>query len=310
MVIKMYIATNESRISGRGVVNILPQALRHCMCNVNLEEAIEIRMITGKPFVIRYPDGDYYLSAKSKLLQKPINAVKVNKKLLDETVEKITKSSIYAVREEIRNGYVTIEGGHRVGIAGTAVTENGTVEFIKNISAVNIRIANEVIGAADEVINCINDGYIKNTLIISPPCTGKTTMLRDIARQLSNGGYTVAIADERCEIAAMYEGKSSFDLGNLTTVLDNCPKDKAMTMLLRSMSPDVIITDEIGTEGDIEAIKAIINSGVGIIASVHGKNVQQIMRRKALSELADMFDVMITLSKRNGIGTIEEINYA
>lgn len=303
----MYIATNESQLGGRGVVNILPQVLRHCMCSINLDEAIEMRMIIGRPFVIRYPDGDYYLSAKSKLLQKAVNAVTINKKLLDEAVERITKSSIYAVREEIRNGYITIEGGHRVGIAGTAVTENGDVEFIKNISAVNIRIANEVIGAADEVINHINSGGIKNTLIISPPCMGKTTMLRDIARQLSYGGYTVAIADERCEIAAMYEGKSSFDLGNLTTVLDNCPKDKAMMMLLRSMSPDVIITDEIGTEGDIEAIKTIVNSGVGIVASVHGRNVKQIMRRRALSELAEMFDVIITLSKRNGIGTVEEI---
>lgn len=303
----MYIATNESQLGCRNILNILPQVLRHCMCNINLDEAVEIRMMIGKPFVIRYPDGDYYLTAKSTLLQKPVNAVIVNKKLLDETIERITKSSVYAVREEIRNGYITIEGGHRIGVAGTAVTENGDVEFIKNISSINIRIASEIIGAADEVMPYINDGYIKNTLIISPPCTGKTTMLRDIARQLSYSGYAVAVADERCEIAAMYEGKSSFDLGNLTSVLDNCPKEKAMMMLLRAMSPDIIITDEIGTKGDINAIKTIVNSGVSIIASVHGRDIKQIMRRKELSELAHMFDIIITLSRRNGIGTVEEI---
>lgn len=304
----MYIATNESQSGCRSVLNVLPQALRHCMCNVDLDEATEIRMIAGKPFVIRYSDGDYYLSAKSILLRKPANSVIVSKKLLDEAVERITKSSIYSVREEIRNGYITIEGGHRVGIAGTAVTDNGCVEFIKDISAVNIRIASEVLGAADEVIgDIVSDGIVNSTLIISPPCTGKTTMLRDIARQLSYLGYAVAIADERCEIAAMYEGKSAFDLGNLTTVLDNCPKDRAMMMLLRSMAPDVIITDEIGTERDIEAIRTIINSGVGVIATVHGRDIKQIMRRKALSEVAAMFDRVIILSRRCGIGTVEEI---
>ena len=153
----------------------------------------------------------------------------------------------------------------------------------------------------------MSDGIVNSTLIISPPCTGKTTMLRDIARQLSYLGYAVAIADERCEIAAMYEGKSAFDLGNLTTVLDSCPKDRAMMMLLRSMAPDVIITDEIGTERDIEAIRTIINSGVGVIATVHGRDIKQIMRRKALSELAVMFDRVVILSRRCGIGTIEEI---
>lgn len=304
----MYIATNESQSGCRSVLNALPQALRHCMCNVDLDEATEIRMIAGKPLVIRYSDGDYYLSAKSILLRKPANSVIVSKKLLDEAVERITKSSIYSVREEIRNGYITIEGGHRVGIAGTAVTDNGCVEFIKDISAVNIRIASEVLGAADEVIgDIVSDGIVNSTLIISPPCTGKTTMLRDIARQLSYLGYAVAIADERCEIAAMYEGKSAFDLGNLTTVLDNCPKDRAMMMLLRSMAPDVIITDEIGTERDIEAIRTIINSGVGVIATVHGRDIKQIMRRKALSEVAAMFDRVIILSRRCGIGTVEEI---
>ena len=304
----MYVAINESVSGGRGVLQVLPSVIRKYMCNVNLDEALEIRLITGKPFCIQYPDGDYYLTSKSLLSQNPGGAIIVNGAHIAEMLERITKSSVYSVKDEIRNGYITIDGGHRVGIAGTAVTEKGSVDFIRDISAMNIRIANEVIGAADSVMDkLISDTGVKNTLIISPPCAGKTTFLRDIARSLSYKGYAVSVADERCEIAAMSHGKSSFDLGRKTSVMDNCPKAEAMIMLLRSMSPDVIVTDEIGTEKDENAVMTALNSGVAVIASIHGKNISQIKKRKNMSELAEVFDVIIVLSKRLGAGTIEEI---
>lgn len=304
----MYIATNETQSSRAGAVNVLPSAVRRYMNGINLEEATELRLITGKPFIIRYPDGDYYLTKKAVLSISPVNTVNITAGMMNELLERITKSSLYSVKDEISSGYITIEGGHRAGVAGTAVTENGEVEFIRNISAVNIRLANEVIGASERIMGKIaENGVIKNTLIISPPGAGKTTMLRDITRSLSYMGYAVAVADERCEIAAMCGGKSSFDLGNMTAVTDNCPKDRAMIMLLRSMSPDVIITDEIGTCSDIEAVEKIMNSGVAVIASVHGRDTAQIMRRKDMSELAEMFDIEIVLSKRCGAGTVEEI---
>lgn len=132
-------------------------------------------------------------------------------------------------------------------------------------------------------------------------------MLRDITRQLSLGGYAVSVADERCEIAAMREGRSAFDLGPLTTVTDHCPKAAAMLMLLRSMSPDVIVTDEIGTKADAEAVTSAMNGGVAVIASAHGRDLAQLMRRAETARAAELFELIIILSRRRGPGTIEEI---
>ncbi len=303
----MYIAMNESLTRGREIMEILPQDIRKLMFNIDFDEAEELRLIAGKPLAVRFSDGIYYLSRKAVLVNNVINAVTVTARHMEELIERITKSSLYSVQNEIRSGYITIDGGHRVGLAGTAVTENGTVEFIKNISAVNIRLAHERKGAAEPVIGAVAKDGLKSALIVSPPGAGKTTMLRDMARSLSYKGYSVAIADERCELAAMYNGKSPFDLGNMTSVLDNCPKAQAMLMLLRSMSPEVIITDEIGTAEDAEAVRNIMNSGVAVMASIHGRDIGQLMQRRCIKNLVSLFDVVVTLSRRGGAGTIEEI---
>ena len=135
-------------------------------------------------------------------------------------------------------------------------------------------------------------------------------MLRDIARSLSYAGYSVGIADERCEIAAMYNGRSPFDLGDHAAILDNCPKAQGMLMLLRSMSPEVIITDELGTPAECRAVQSIMNSGVAVIASVHGRDVRELMRRRHISGLLPMFDTLITLSGRDNAGKVREIRNA
>ncbi len=303
----MYIVTNEEQGLRRTIINIFPPSIKKYLHNINLDEAEEIRLIKGKPLVVRYSDADYYPTVKGVLSGNDRNGVKVNKLQLDELLEKITKSSLYSLKDEIRNGYITIEGGHRVGITGTAVTEEGEVEFIKNISALNIRLATEILGASDSVMADIADGGIKNTLIISPPGCGKTTLLRDIVRSLSDMGYFVSIADERCEIAAMSDGMSAFDIGSRTSVLENCPKAYAMKTLLRSMSPDVIVTDELGDKSDASAVVEIINSGVSVIATVHGRSMEQISARNDFKEIIPFFDVIILLSKRNGAGTVEKI---
>lgn len=303
----MYIATNEISDNVQSIFGIMPTEIRRHMYGKIAENAEEIRIITGKPIIIRRNNKNYYLTSGAELSDKADNSLRVTRKMMDELTERISKSSIYSVKEELKNGYVTIDGGHRVGIAGTAVTENGETEFINNISAMNIRIAREIIGVSDKLMKFICTDEPKNTLIISQPGGGKTTLLRDIARNVSHKGYNVAIADERSEIAAVFDGQSPFDLGDTTAVMDNCPKDKAMLMLLRSMSPEVIITDEIGTERDAAAVMNIINSGVCVMASVHGSGAEQIRRKKNFREIFELFEVIVTLSKRNGTGTVEEV---
>ena len=303
----MYIVTNEEVTPRHNIINVLPTSLRRNMYNINLDEAEEIRLIQGKPVFIRYPDGDYYISPKGVLCRDKKNGIKISKKHIDELLERITKSSLYSVKDEIRNGYITIDGGHRIGVVGTAVTEENKVGFIKNISAMNIRLATEVIGTSDKIISNIIDDGSKNTLIISPRGCGKTTLLRDIIRNISEAGYSVAVADERCEIGAMHNGESAFNLGGHTTVLENCPKAYAMTTLLRAMSPDVIATDELGADKDAEAVANIINSGVSVIATAHGRDIKQLENKKQFRKILSLFDVIIILSKRDGAGTIERV---
>ena len=303
----MYIANNETALSPRGILTFMPQGIRRLMYGIDLRGAYEIRMRLGKPLVIHYSDGCYYLSGRGKLSTAPVSALRVTRGHIDEALEIATASSVYSVKDEIKNGFLTIPGGHRIGITGTAVVKEDKISFLKDISALNYRLAGEVIGAADKIMPLIlGDGHIKNTLIISPPGAGKTTMLRDIARQLSYKSYRVSVVDERREIAALCEGRSVFDLGFSTDVLEGADKAMGMLMVLRSMCPDVIITDEIGTQSDIDAVEKITNSGAAVIASIHGRNLDMIRRRIDLRRMLKFFDLIVTLGRSDGFGTIEE----
>lgn len=303
----MYIANNETAVSSRGILNFMPRGIRRYMYGIDLDGVCEIHMRLGKPLTLNYSDSCYYLNAKVNLTAIPSSALRVTRAHIDEAMEIATDSSVYSVRDEIKNGFLTIAGGHRIGITGTAVIKEDKVSFIKDISALNYRIASEVIGAADKVIPYIlRGGSIKNTLIISPPGAGKTTMLRDIARQLSYKSYRVSIVDERREIAALCEGRSAFDLGFSTDVLEGADKAEGMLMVLRSMNPEVIVTDEIGKQKDIEALECITNSGCAVIATIHGRNIEMIKRRADLNRMLKFFDLVVTLSRREGIGTVEE----
>ena len=304
----MYIATNETASVRSGILNYMPSNIRRRLYNINLDEADEIRISVGKPVSIYFFDGCYYISAKGNLTRIPAGAVRASRTDIEEALELASKASVYSVKDEIRNGFITISGGHRIGITGTAVTDKGEIGFLKDVSGLNYRLAREVTGAADRVMDkIIDDSGVKSTLIISPPGAGKTTLLRDISRQLSYKGVRVSIVDERREIAAMHDGRSAFDLGFSADVLEGASKAEGMLMMLRSMSPQVIVTDEIGTAEDIAAIEKIINSGVSVITTVHAKNRSQLLKRRDLREVCRYFDVMLTLSKRRGAGTLEEV---
>jgi len=231
--------------------------------------------------------------------------------VLDETLNRLLDYSYYAYEEELSKGYITIEGGHRVGICGRVTLKEGCVHLIKDVSSLNIRRSRQIIGASRQVMNAVCDDnaqMIRNTLIISPPKCGKTTILRDIARNLSYGGYRVGICDERSEIAGCYGGQTSYDLGCRTDILDGCPKAEGILMLIRAMSPDVIITDEIGKTEDASAIEAALCAGVKTITTIHGSTYEDV-ESSAVGELIrkHVFETLIFLSAQPSTGTVKRI---
>ena len=221
---------------------------------------------------------------------------------IKETIGLMSEFSLYSYEDEIKNGYITLPGGHRVGLSGKVVIENEAIKTISHISGLNIRFSHEIKGCADRLIK-----YIKGSaLIISPPGCGKTTLLRDIIRQISNLGETVGIVDERSEIAASYLGIPQNDVGLRTDVLDSCRKSLGIMMILRSMSPDIIAVDEIGRKDDIFAIEEALNSGVKVICTVHGSSVDDILEKPYLSNLVKrkIFDTYIILKYKDRPGEI------
>lgn len=225
----------------------------------NLQKDLqEIRIRVGRPILLKTRQADIIIDYK------------VNTSELIQTLEKLCENSIYAYKNQICEGFLTIKGGHRIGITGTAVTEKDKILNLKYVTSLNFRVAREVINCSNHLLEQIIDrknNTIFNTLIISPPGKGKTTMLRDIIRNISNGmsenhfkGMTCGVVDERGEIAAMHKGMPQNDIGIRTDVIENISKSKGMKMLIRSMAPEVIACDEIGSKEDIEAIRRSHNS--------------------------------------------------
>ncbi len=230
---------------------------------------------------------------------------------IDVIVKKISQFSRYAFNDEIKQGFITIKGGHRVGLCGSCVLEKGEIKTLRNISSLNIRRANEIIGSSDKVINeIITDEVINNTIIISPPRCGKTTLLRDIARVISDKyKLNVCIIDERGEIGACSDGIPQLNVGCRTDVFDRCPKSKGIMLAIRSLSPDVIVCDEIGTEEDMISIIMAVNSGVKIITSIHGFDVKDLYKKKVYSRIIEhkVFKRAIILNNLKKVGDISSI---
>ena len=258
---------------------------------------------------IRCGHNTQILSAGRELELNDKNAI--TQEMLEDILNRLLDYSYYAHEEELSKGYVTIEGGHRIGICGRVALKEGKVHLIKDISSLNIRRSREIIGAADKIIDNvmnIETGEISNMLIVSPPKCGKTTMLRDITRQLSNSGFKVGLCDERSEIAGCYGGKSSYDLGSRTDILDGCPKAEGMIMLIRAMSPDVLITDEIGKIEDVAAIESAVSAGVKIVTTIHGKSYDETVTSIAGKLIRNnVFDTIVFLSSKPETGSVAGI---
>ncbi len=280
-------------------------------------ELEEVRLRIGKPILYRIGLQEYTADLNGRPSTDLSRGYRVNRQDLDRALQLLSQSSFYAWEEELRNGFITIPGGHRVGITGRGVLDKGQIRTLKEISGLNYRISREITGCSVHVLPYLIKGEkVLHSLIVSPPQCGKTTLLRDLIRQLSNGspslawsGVNVGVVDERSELAGMYLGEPQYDLGLRTDILDACPKAEGMIMLIRSMSPRVIATDEIGRKEDIEAINQALQAGVAVITTVHGSSYEEIAQRPVLSELLNwkFFDRLVFLSRRRGPGTLETV---
>lgn len=266
---------------------IFPATVRKLFPENYMEGLEEIRVRAGRPLEFLYGDG--------KVMQFGV----IGAGQIHEMLNYLSGYSMYALAEELKQGYLTMEGGHRIGVVGHVARtgdENavqGDIQGLFQISGLNIRVAHEKKGCAAELVNGIRNGEtIYNTLIFAPPGVGKTTYLRDCIRLLSSGdddypGVKVSVVDERSEIAACYQGVPQNDLGPRTDVLDNCPKERGMLMMIRSMSPQIIAVDELGEERDFLAVNEAIHSGSRILGTIHAENVEELTTKPYMHKILE-----------------------
>lgn len=255
------------------------------------ETAEELRLRRGEPLMLTTPEGERVLPGPE-----------VTGEDLEQVVDQVTDWSRYTAAETIRQGYLTARGGFRVGLCGTAVVEQGQIRRIGDLSSLAIRIPRESIGLSAQVLpRLMEEGTFPSTLVVSPPGGGKTTLLRDMVRSLSDHyGLRVALADERGELAAVYQGQAQLSVGRHTDVMDGCPKALAIPALLRAMNPQIIAVDEVALPEDVEAMVRAARGGAGLLATVHGASVEELRQKPLLRELFEVFSHAVVIGRQGG----------
>lgn len=306
----------------REIMLWLPEPIRSLVGKLGraaVVELEEIRLRVGRPLALEAGGRSLFLTPEAGLTEDKGKGYKVSSQDLARLLQLVSQASLYALEEELRQGYITLPGGYRVGLGGEAVVEGGRIRHLKHISSASIRLSRQVPGCADAVMPFVlrnHGGHPYRTLIVSPPRCGKTTLLRDMVRQLSDGvrgsgfpGVNVVLVDERSEVAGCYHGMPQNDVGARTDVLDGCPKGEGMLMAIRALSPAVVATDEIGTPVELAAVQEMLNAGVAVVTTVHAADLGELSRRTAWAAVLEqqVFERFIIMGRSCGSGTIEKI---
>ncbi len=259
----------------------------------------ELRLRRGFPMTALLPEGEA-----------EVDTPPVGEEALRQTVENATQSSAHTALDQVRRGFFTLRGGHRMGMCGTAAGEGGRAA-LRELSSLSIRVARPVTGLAEPLLRSLTEeGRPLSTLILAPPGAGKTTLLRDLVRALSDGAagepLRVAVADERGEIAALWRGEPQLYVGRHTDVLDGCPKAEGLPILIRGMNPQAAAADELGGPEDVRAAAEAAGCGVILLATAHGDGLDSLRRRPACRELLELgvFRRLVVLERRGGARTV------
>lgn len=291
--------------------DILPEIIANAILGLKYEKLCEIRIRNNKPITVNYLNSYYYLG-ENGIVNKPNEAITGSNTLIDSILHKSSNYSLYAINDQLKSGFVTVNGGIRIGVCGDVVAENGQVNTIKNFSALNIRIPHQIYGCSLNALRYLFKGEeFLNTLVIASPGAGKTTFIRDLCFELSEQNYpfNILLLDERNEIASCVNGVSQLDVGKFTDIISGGTKLNGFLNGIRSMSPNIICTDEIGADDDIKALNYALSCGVKVIATIHAKDVEQLQNKPNFKEILakKMFDRFVVLSNSAGKGTLEGV---